>query len=454
MKAKEQQRAMVLQQVEQGALTAGAAAEVLGVSLRQVRRLVAAYQRGGAAALRHGNQDRQPAHTISAEVRQRVLALVRTVYHDCNPQHLSELLAEREGLVLSRSSLRRILLEAGLYHPRQPAPEPHRQRRARYAQAGMLVQIDASPHDWLQGRGPRLTLLAAIDDATNVIPAALFRLTEDAHGYFLLVHQLVTTHGRPLALYHDRHSIFQHNPKRPWSPAEELAGQPEPTQFGRLLAELGITSIAARSPQAKGRIERLFGTLQTRLVIELRLAGACTLEEANAVLSTFLPKHNDRFQVPASLAGSAYRPWDLPCRPEEVFCFKYQRVVTADNTVRFGEQRLQLLPSRQRVSWARAAVEVHERLDGSLAVYYQGTCLATQPAPLEAPAHRARSGPRLRAASAGEAPGTPAAAVPARPAPPPPHAAGPRKPAPTHPWRHRGLFPRGVTKSLDTEDAG
>ena len=454
MKAKAQQRAEVLQHVERGVLTAGAAAEVLGLSLRQVRRLVAAYHHGGADALRHGNQGRQPGHTISAEVRQRVIALVQTTYHDCNPQHLSELLAEREGLVVSRSSLRRLLLEAGLYHPRQQAPEPHRQRRARYAQAGMLVQIDASPHDWLQGRGPRLTLVAAIDDATNVIPAALFRLTEDAHGYFLLLEQLVTTHGRPVALYHDRHSIFQHNPQRPWSPAEQLAGQSAPTQFGRLLAELGIASIAARSPQAKGRIERLFGTLQTRLVIELRLAGASTLEEANAVLETFLPRHNHRFQVPAGVAGSAYRPWDLPCRPEEVFCFKYQRVVAADNTVRFGDQRLQLLPSRQRLSWARAAVEVHERLDGSLAVYYQGTCLATQPAPLEASALRARSGPRPRPASAGEAARTPPAAAPARPTPPPPHAAGPRKPASDHPWRHRGLFPRGVTKSLDTEDEG
>ena len=463
MKAKAQQRAEVLQHVEQGVLTAGAAAEVLGLSLRQVRRLVAAYHHGGAGALRHGNQGRQPVHTISAEVRQRVIALVQTTYHDCNPQHLSELLAEREGLVLSRSSLRRLLLAAGLYHPRHQAAAPHRQRRARSAQAGMLVQIDASPHDWLQGRGPRLTLVAAIDDATNVIPAALFRLTEDAHGSFLLLEQLVTTHGRPLALYHDRHSIFQHNPQRPWSPAEQLAGQAEPTQFGRLLAELGIARVppgrAARSPQAKGRHphagpRRLFGTLQTRLVIELRFAGASTLDEANAVLATFLPRHNHRFQVPAGVAGSAYRPWDLPCRPEEVFCFKYQRVVAADNTVRFGEQRLQLLPARQRLSWARAAVEVHERLDGSLAVYDQGTCLATQPAPLEASALRARSGPRPRPAPAGEAARTRPAAAAARPAPPPPHAAGPRKPAPDHPWRHRGLFPRGVTKSLDTEDEG
>ena len=405
MSTQEQRRAVVLEQVVQGRMTAGAAAEVLGLSLRQVRRLVAAYREDGAAALRHGNQGRRPAHTLSAAVRQRVIALVQTTYHDCNPQHLSELLAEREGLVVSRSSLRRILLEAGLYHPRGPAAPPHRQRRARYAQAGMLVQIDASPHEWLQGRGPRLTLVAAIDDATNAIPAALFRLTEDAHGYFLLLEQLVRTQGRPLALYHDRHSIFQHNPKRPWSPAEQVAGQQDPTQFGRLLAELEIASIAARSPQAKGRIERLFGTLQTRLVVELRLAGAQTLDDANTVLAAFLPKYQQRFQVPAATAGSAYRPWDLPCRPEEVFCFKYQRVVAADNIVRLGEHRLQLLPTPQRASWARATVEVHERLDGSLAVYYQGMCLASQPAP-------------------------------------------------NHPWRHRGLFPQGVTKSLDTEPEG
>lgn len=319
----------------------------------------------------------------------------------------------------------------------------------------MLVQIDASPHDWLQGRGPQLTVVAAIDDATNEVPAALFRLTEDAHGYFLWLAQLVTTRGRPLALYHDRHGIFQHNPTRPWRPAEELAGQQEPTPFGRLLAELGITSIAARAPQAKGRIERRFGTLQTRLVVELRLAGASTLDEANTVLATLLPKHNRRFQVPAAAAGSAYRPWDLPCRLAEGFCFKYQRVVAADNTVRLGEHRLQLLPTPQRASWVRATIEVHERLDGSLAVYAAGTCLATQPAPREAPALRARGGRRPPPTSSSAMPSLREAPAPPDPlvAPPPaPRPAGPRKPAPNHPWRHRGLFPHEVPQSLDTEE--
>ena len=190
MKTKAGQRVVVLQQLAQGARTAGVAAEGLGLSLRQVRRLVAADRQDGAEAIRHGNQDRQPAHTIPVAVRQRVITLVQTTYHDGNPQHLSELLAERERLVISRSSLRRILLAAGLYHPRQQAVEPPRQRRARYAQAGMFIQVDASPPGtlwvWLQGRGPRLTLVAAIDDATNAIPAALLRVTENAQGYFLV----------------------------------------------------------------------------------------------------------------------------------------------------------------------------------------------------------------------------------------------------------------------------
>lgn len=446
------QRAAVLHEVAQGQMTAAAAATVLGLSERQVWRLLAAYRRGGAGALRHGNTGRQPAHTIGDEVRQRVVALARTTYRGCNEQHLSELLAEREGLTISRSSLRRILRAAGIGTPHQAAPAVHRQRRARYPRAGMLVQIDASPHDWLEGRGPRLTLLAAIDDATNEVPAALFRLTEDAHGYFLLLQRLVAARGCPLALYHDRHGIFQPNPKRPWSAEEQLAGQAAPTQFGRLLAELGITSIAAQSPQAKGRVERLFGTLQDRLVSELRLAAAATLEAANHCLAAYLPKHNRRFAVPAAEGGSAYRPLDPTGRPETIFCFKYQRTVAADNTVRFGDRQWQLLPDATRASWARARVEIHERLDGSAAVYYQGTCLTTRPAPPDAPTLRARGGRRAAVdAPAREAPPaatlTAPAAAPAAAGPP-----GPRKPARNHPWRRQNLLPDRLTKSPDNPD--
>ena len=454
MKGQAQQRAAVLHEVAQGQLTAPAAAALLGLSERQVRRLLAAYRHTGAVALQHGHTGRQPAHTVSPAVRQQVLNLAQTTSQGCNDQHLSELLAEREGLHLSRSSVRRILLDADLAGAHSPPPARHRQRRPRYPQAGMLVQIDASPHDWLAGRGPALTLLAAIDDATNEVPAALFRLTEDAQGSFLLLERLVTSRGCPLALYHDRHSIFQVAPKQRWSVAEQLAGRQAPTPFGRLLAALGITSIAAQSPQAKGRHpqagpRRLFGTWQDRLVAERRLAGATNLAEDAPVLGSYLPKCNERFRVPAAHAGSAYRPLDPAVRPETVFCVKYLRVVAADHTVRLGDQRLQLQPSATRFAWARAQVEVHERLDGSLAVYYQGQCVTTTAAPLEAPALRTRAG-RLTNVEPPTAPPAPmdpgAPAAPAAPTPP-----RARKPAPNHPWRSPGL-PRQRTTAPPSEE--
>ena len=201
---------------------------------------------------------------------------------------------------------------------------------------------------------------------------------------------IVTTHGRPLALYHDRYGIFRVNAKREMTVAEQLAGERAPTQFGRLLDELAITSIPARSPQAKGRAaqrapERLFGTLQDRLTSMLRLAGATNEAEATACLPNFLVDFNGRFTVPAVEEGDRYRAMEAGTNLDTLFCFKYQRTVGMDNTIRFGGAHLQLLPGARRRSWARAVVEVQERLDGSLAVYSHAVCLATTAAPLEAP---------------------------------------------------------------------
>ncbi len=259
-------------------------------------------------------------------------------------------------------------------------------------QEGMLLQIDGSEHDWLEGRGPYLTLVGAIDDATGKVPHAVFRQQEDAQGYLLLLERIVLNHGRPIALYHDRHGIFEHSTKGRMTVAERLNGKRDPTQFGRVLQELDIGSIPARSPQAKGRVERLWGTFQDRLVSELRLAGVRTLEEANHLLLDFLPRFNEHFAVPPAVAGVAYRPLEFTRLPEEVFCFKYERTVGADNVVTLGEHRVQLLAGRDRISYAKARVEVQERMDGSLAVYYRGEKLASQPAPLEAPVLRARNG--------------------------------------------------------------
>lgn len=423
---REQKRAMVLNRVLAGQWSRGEAAEMLGLSERQVRRLLTNYEQEGPAALVHGNRGRPPAHALAAEVRERVLELARGTYAGFNHQHLTEKLATPEGLVLARTTVRQIVLEAGLRSPRTRRPPKHRQRRERRPQAGMLLQADGSRHDWLEGRGPYLTLVGGVDDATGQAPWAVFRLQEDAQGYMQWLWHVVEQEGIPLGLYVDRHGIFQRTSHQPLTLEEELAGGPLPTQFGRVLAELGITPIFALSPQAKGRIERLWGTFQDRLVSELRLAGASTLEEANRVLWAFLPAYNARFAVPPAQEGSAYRLLPAAFDPQRVFCFKYMRVVAADNTVQFAGQSLQLLADSARASYARAAVEVHERLDGSVAVYYQDRCLSSRPAPPAAPVLRARTGPRLSLPPAD-----------ARQAGTPRRHDG-KRPTADHPWKRRG----------------
>ena len=427
----EQQRSLVIAEMDRGTLSVGEGGAVLGVSARQGRRLLAAYRQRGIVALVHGNRGRVPVNAVAAETRQAVVTLASERYKGFNQVHLTEQLGEVEGSALSRSSVRRILGAAGIGSPRTRRAPTHRSRRPRYPRAGLLVQIDASPHDWLEGRGPRLTLFAAIDDATGAVLALLFRAEEDAAGYFLLVRAVVRAYGRPLALYHDRHSVFRVN--APETMAEQLAGEREPTQFGRLLAELAITTIAARSPQAKGRVERLFGTLQDRLTSMLRLAGATNEAEATACLPAFLGDFNDRFTVSAAEEGDCYRAMEAEMDLDTLFCFKYQRTVGMDNTVRFGGVRLQLLPGPRRRSWARAVVEVQERLDGSLTVSYHGECLATTPAPPEAPLLRTRGG-RRGAAPAADAP------LPVAPRPPLRREQSiPRgndgKPGANHPWK-------------------
>ncbi len=392
---REQNRLMVLNGVEVGRVIAREAAEVLGLSLRHVRRILAAYRKEGAAALAHGNRGRRPHNALDDELKKRVLELAQSIYAGCNTQHFAELLAEREGIAVSRSAVRLILLRAGLKSPRKRRPPKHRSRRERYPREGMLLQIDASRDDWLERRGPYLSLIGAIDDATGRVPYALFRDEEDAQGYTLLLRHIVENEGIPEAIYHDGHGIFERSRKEAATLEEQLAGRRKPTQFGRMMEELGIISITSLSPQARGRIERLWGTFQDRLKSELRIAGAKTTEEANRVLWDFLPRFNQRFAVPAREPGLAYRQVPDSFKPDEAFCFKYQRSVGKDNVVRFGGHRLQIMPTNGRLSYARAIVEVHERMDGSLAVYYKGQCLVTRSAPPEAPVLRVRSTARF-----------------------------------------------------------
>ena len=258
---KEQTRIQVLNGVIEGKVTVVQSAKLMGVSERHAWRLLAAYREEGAAAVAHGNRGRKPAATTCLRTQQKVMELAEGPYAGLNHTHLTEMLAEREDVHLSRSTVRRILLDGGVPSPhRRRAPKRYR-RRERYPKEGMLLQIDGSRHDWLQGRGPYLTLVGAADDATGTVPFALFRRQEDAQGYMLMLRETIEHHGVPLALYSDRHGIFQRSPKEPESLAEQLQGRRDPTQFGRALEELDIRLILAHTPQAKGRHRARLGHL-------------------------------------------------------------------------------------------------------------------------------------------------------------------------------------------------
>ena len=370
---KEQARLQVLNSLLAEHMTLDQAATLMGVTTRHTRRILAAYRERGAAAVAHGHRGRRPANATPDAVVAGVVRLARTRYEGANHTHLSELLSEREGIDIGRTTLRRILVNAGLSSPRRRRPPKHRVRRQRMPREGMLIQMDCSHHPWLGDQAPPFTLLIAVDDATGTVVDALFCEQEDAHSYFLLLQGLVQHLGLPVALYTDRHGVFRH------TPGSGLPGMP--TQFSRAMEELGIQMIFALSPQAKGRVERTAGTFQDRLVTELRLAGASGIGEANRVLEQFLPRFNRRFRVPPQHPESAFRPLNPELCLEQVLCFKHRRRVARDNTVRFQLHTLQLLTGLQRPSYAGAAVEVMEGLDGRLSVRHEGRILAAQEAP-------------------------------------------------------------------------
>jgi len=377
---KEQTRLQILNVVLEGRWSMRETAEVLGVSERHGWRLLAAYRKEGAAALAHGNRGRVPSNATPVAMRQQVVAMAQELYRGINHTHLAELLAQREGIVLSRSTVRRLLVGAGVPSPRRRRPPRHRCRRQRMPQEGMLLQLDGSHHRWLEDRGPVLTLLLAVDDATGRVPYALFRKQEDTQGYLILLRGVIERCGIPLAVYTDRHAVFRHWRRGPHETPVSLDVGASSTQCARALRELGVTQVFAHSPEAKGRVERTNGTFQDRLVAELRLAGASTLAEANLVLGEFVTRFNQRFGVPAAQSGSAYREVPEGLDIDGVLCVKEIRRVAKDNTVRYRGRTLQLFPGSDQPSYAWAHVEVQERLDGRLIVCYRGKLLTPEEA--------------------------------------------------------------------------
>ena len=375
MSDKEARRPGLVQAALSGKVTNAQGASALGLSVRQFRRLKAAYRKEGVPGLLHGNRGRTSPRQTSPAIRERVQDLMQTTYDGLNDSHLTEKLREVEGIPVARETVRQIRLS--LLRPavrRRRAPR-HRSRRLREASEGALVLLDGSNHLWFEDRGPRATLLGAIDDATGKIVGLVFRPTEDLHGYIRLLDAVVRNHGVPLALYGDRFSAFVRNDNY-WSLEDQMAGERQPTQFGRMLAELAIGFIAAHSPQAKGRIERLWETLQDRLVSEIRLRRVNDAIEANAYLPESIRDFDERFAVEAR---DSTRVWRAPPRHlARVLACRYQRTVAADNTVTIPGRWIQIPQGPGGRTYHRTKVEAREQLDGTLIVLAGETLLASQ----------------------------------------------------------------------------
>jgi len=392
----EWRRVDVLERLEKGGLTVGEAARVLGLSVRQVQRIRWAVVDEGVRGVVHGNRGRAPSNRISDEVRRQVVELWRTKYERFNDEHFTEKLVRNEGFSLSARSVRRILREAGVAAVRKRRPRKHRRRRERRAQAGMMILWDGSRHDWLEGRGPLLCLMGAIDDATgDLLPGAHFVDQECAAGYLRVLLEIAEEKGLPLSAYMDQHGALKRNDDY-WTLEEELRGEQDPTHVGRALKTMGVEIIYALSPQAKGRVERLWGTLQDRLCSELRLAKAATLEEANRVLEAYRPEFNTEFAVPARETASAWRVVRQTLDLRRACSFFYEAAVYNDNTVHIGGRILDIPPGPSGRSYAKAHVEVRQLLDGSWRVYHDDCIIATAPSTevseLRAQRRRKRSG--------------------------------------------------------------
>ena len=378
MSGKEAPRPGILRALCDERITNGEAAVALHLTVRQVQRLKGRYRASGAAGLVHRGRGQPSPQRLADPVRAQIATLMITVYAGFNDAHLTEKLREGHGLAVSRPTVRRIRRALGRPATRRRHARPHRRRRRREAAAGSLVQIDGSPFDWLEGRGPAMTLLGAIDDATSQVLALHFRPTEDLHGYLTLFEQVFTTHGLPLAFYGDRLNVFVRN-DRHWTLAEELQGTRHPTHLGRVLQDLGIGYIAAHSPQAKGRVERLWQTLQDRLVSELRLRGISTLADANAFLPACLADFNRRFTVPPAAPTAV---WRRPPRTlAQLLSCRYAVRVARDTTVTLGPRWVQLPRAPLGHAYVGRRVEVRELLDGRVLVFSAARLLATQPAP-------------------------------------------------------------------------
>jgi hypothetical protein len=363
MSVKELRRLHVIHQVIEKKMTQGRASGLLELTDRQIRRIVKRVRGMGDGGLAHQGRGKPSNRAIDGKTKARVLKVYGTTYADFGPTLAAEKLSEREGIPISDETLRLWLLQAGIDHFKR-RKRPHRQWRERKAHRGELVQMDGSHHAWFEDRGPECVLMAYIDDATGRVYARFYAYegTIPAMDSFK---RYVKRHGLPLAVYADKHSTYK-SPAEP-TVEEQLEGVEPQSQFERSLSELGVEMIHAHSPQAKGRIERLFGTFQDRLIKEMRLAGITTMEEANRFLVGYLPIYNRRFAVRPAQAVDLHRSIPKGLDLNGTLCIKTERALRNDFTVAHDRKLYQI---QDNLRTQRVTVE--ERLDGSLRITHQG----------------------------------------------------------------------------------
>jgi len=369
MSQRERDRLQVLHEAEKGHLTQKQAGAQLKLSERWVRKLMGRLRKEGDRGILHRLRGRASKRKLSVEVRAKVVRLVKREYADFGPTLAAEYLGAKHGVVVSKESVRQILMEAGVWKRKRRRVEEVHVWRARRPCCGEMVQWDSSEHDWLEGRGPKLYLLAMLDDATS---RALARFAEHdtTEENFRLVESYLKQWGRPGEFYTDKDSMFIVN--RPVREADDEAWPEAWTQIGRALKELGTGWIAAHSPQAKGRIERFFGTAQDRLVKGLRQAGARSREEANTYLEQeYLPLWNRRFTVEAENATNAHRPLRATDNLAAILSHVEERVVANDYTIRYHAHIYQIRRADIRPGLRGGTVRVEERLDQTVWVRYR-----------------------------------------------------------------------------------
>jgi transposase len=366
MSGKELGRLEALLDLSEGRITAARAARLIGVSERQVFRLLRAYRARGAEGLVSRRRGRPSNRRYHDEIREAALSTIRERYPDFGPTLAAEKLAARHGLKLGRETVRRWMMAAGLWVPRKErGPRVHQPRHRRDC-LGELVQVDGCEHPWLEDRGPPCTLLVFVDDATSRLMHLRFVASESTFEYLRAARSYVEAHGRPVAFYSDKHTVF----RAAGSGADRRDGGT--TQFGRALAELNIDILCANGPQAKGRVERAHKTLQDRLVKELRLAGISTIEAANAFLPAFVADYNARFAKEPRLAKDLHRPLPTAADLDEVMTVREERTVSASLTLHYDKMLILLEPNEVTRALARKRVVVVNYPDGRFAIRHQG----------------------------------------------------------------------------------